>query len=458
MNQSVLPQYFAVLWIPYVLILFYFYNKQNIGAIIILICVGLLNYRLPMIFGLNGRLFEIGLLFCFLLDFMKLIIFGQRPRYHDHIISRTIIIYYLLFLVSALFAKYTSLPNKVYATIDTSLLFFLTIKCIHSRKDVNNLLKGIVFSVSLVAAIGIMGYLVDDPWFGTMSGDNEAIVEARMNKDLSFADKFSLSTELAKGRTWYRKVIVSTTESPNALGVILIFNLFILFYLWFRSKKQKYKVLILGLIVLSVTTLIMTGARTAIIAGVFGFLLLSIRFRKFNIRFRQYVFIVLLLITTLYVLSQNKSIIESTTNKFLQIKSVYDFINAGNRIRRWDYAVSQMTLEMLIIGTGKAGAEGTTGAHNTYLMIIYAGGAWALLAFSIFLLRALRNSLHTYDRFLGLCLFIALIMYAITGITYEHALSLSRGMIFWPIIAILASPVVVDGLPNIYRRVNKIIK
>lgn len=452
MHQSVLPQYFTVLWIPYILILFHFYNKQNIWAIIILICAGLLNYKLPLFFGLEGRLFDVGLLFCFSVDFMKLCIFGQRRRYHDHIISRGIIIYYLLFLVSIIIVKYDSIPNKVYAVIDTSLLFFLTIKCIHRRKDVNNLLKGIVFSASLVAAIGVIGFLVDDPWFGTMSGDQEDIVIARMDKDLSFAEKYSVFHEQVKGRTKYRAFIVSTTESASALGVVMLFNLFILLFLWFRSKKKKYRMLILGLIVLSGITLIMTAARTAIFAGAFGFLLLifiSIRFRKFNISFRKYIFIVAILITTFYVLSQNKNISEATTNKILEIKSVYDFISANNRITRWNYAVSQMTPQMLIVGIGKKGAEGTSGTrgtHNNYLMIIYIGGVWALIAFSVFLLRALRNSLHTYDRLLGLCLLITLIMYAITGMTYQHAFSLSRGMVFWPIMAILASPFAVDGL------------
>ena len=412
-------------------------------------CAGLLNYRLPLFAGLDGRLFDMGLLFCLLVDLMKLSILGKLHRHHDKIISKGIIVYYLLFLVSVIVAKYDSLPNKVYAAIDTSLLFFLTIKCIHRRKDVDNLLKGIVLGASLIAVIGVIGYLVDDPWFGTMSGDKEDIVLAQMNKDLSFGEKYSVFHERIKGKARYRAIIGSTTESASALAVIMLFNLCILLYFWFRSKKQKYKMFILGLIVLSGATLIMTTARTAIIAGAFGLLLLifrNINYRKLHINFRNNIFIVVILITTFYMLSQNKNISGAAYNKFLQITSVEDFFDANKRIQRWNYATSQMTPRMMIIGTGKKGAEGTSGTHNNYLMIIYIGGFWALLAFSIYFLRALRNSFHTYDRLLGVYLSIALIMYAITGMTYEHAFSLSRGMIFWPIMAILASPVAVDGL------------
>lgn len=451
MNQFVLPQYFIVLWIPYFLILFHFYNKQNILAIIILMCAGLLNYRLPLIAGMDARVFDVGLLFCFSVDLVKMSILGGRHENCDRIIRAGIILYYLLFLVSVIVATFDTLPNKIYAAIDTSLLFFLTIKCIRSKKDVNNLLKGIIFSVSLVAVLGIVGFLVDDPWFGTMSGDKEELVAIRMDKSQSFGKKFSNYTMAQSGRAWFRVAIVSTTESPNALGVVLVFNLYILLYLWFRSKKNIYKMLIFGLILLSSITLIMTAALTAIIAGAFGlfiFIILSLRLREFYFNPRKYILIVLLLITTFFVLAQNRNISETVTNKFSEVKSVYDFVNANDRIVRWNNSISKMTPQMLVIGIGKQGAEGTQGTHNNYLTIIYIGGIWALLAFGILLLRSIRNSLNTYDKLLGHCLFIALIMYTITGMTYQHAFSLSRGVIFWPIIAILASPIAVDRLQH----------
>lgn len=422
------------MWVLYFFVLYKLFRKKSIYAPIFLLCCGALKYKLPLLFGFEARLFQAGILFCLGLSMLDYVI-RPKSKHYDRLIWYGILIYYVLMLFSVLLrGKFDRLPTMIYVMINQSLLFFVTIQCIKDERDAQTLLKGVFFAVCLMGALGVIGYLVNDPWWGQQVYDNPKILEAR-NPSLPYEMQVRLSGQ------WEGRVS-STASNANALGATMVMCFPIGIYLWFSAGSFRGKLLIAGALGILVSSLFLSGSRTAFVAGSIMFLTLTVSLmhdKKRKIGLPKYLFGIGVAIFIILIVAFNSYLSSHTYQRFARIQSISDFYDAGNRTVRWKREISRLDKTYLLIGRGVPGSQGAKGAHSNYIGIIYAGGFFALVAFLVFFVRALRNSLRLEDRLMGLCFFALLIGYAINSITQESAFHHGPGFVFWPVIAVLAT-------------------
>ena len=459
-----MSKYFVIAWFPYLVLVYRLYMQRSIWAPIILLVFASLCYRLPLyVGGLDGRMFHVGLLLCLGQSIAEA---AQRRSWHknehDRVIWYAVFIYYGFIAISVIPATYDRLPTKIYTILDYSLLFFVCLRCIKNEMDARTLVKGAIFAISLMAAIGVIGYALDDPWWGQMVYDDEGAQVARSQPQLSFGEKHREAVE------WNRDVsrsatvrLKSTAGDSNSFSLTMLLTVYLLMYFWFRVKRVQHKVGLAALLGLLVTGIILSGCRTVFIAGIISCFLFFVglaRSKMIQLSRSQFLSGIVLITVIVGGLASQEYLSKYSAARIQEVEGVEGLMDAQGRKGRWKYAISQMPLTVAVIGTGQPGAEGTSGAHNLYLSIIYFGGIWCLGAFCVLFLRAIRNALRMEDSLMGLCFLAILAAYAISGITLEHNHAVGPGYIFWPVIAILAKSVSPKSLlpygaqKAIYRR------
>ena len=153
---SYMAQFWAVLWIPYLLLLLSLYARRSVLAPILLLCSGALWYRLPLFAGLDGRLFHIGVLCCIGLSVLEGIQAPPRRWKADPFLYKAVFFYFLFVLFSVGVGEYDRLPTKIYAAIDFCLLFFICNRCVSGMRDARRLLAGVLLAVGLMGGLGII--------------------------------------------------------------------------------------------------------------------------------------------------------------------------------------------------------------------------------------------------------------------------------------------------------------
>ena len=444
-----MPTLYPILWIPYLCLLYFLYKKKSIYAVILLLCFGALNYRLPLHFGFEGKLFHAGVLFCLVLSMLD---FSVRPSHgkYDHIIWFAVLAYFLFIFISVLFAKYDRLPTKIYSMVDQSLLFFVTIKCIKDKKDVNTLFKGVIFAVCIMAGLGLIGYAVNDPWWGQQVYDDPMVMEAR-NPSLPYHVQVRLFGQ------WEGRV-ASTASNANALGATMILAFPIAIYLWFSAKSLVEKLIVSGGMAILIATVGLSGSLTAVFSGIVVSFVLFIGLlgvKKGRVSFFDYVFGVTVSLLIVLSVATSDYFTAGTVQRLKRTQNITDFLELGNRIFLWKEAVTELDVTFLAVGRGRPGPAWRKGAHSNYLGIIYKGGLWAFVAFGVFFLRAIQNALRLQDRLMAICFSLSLIAYALCSITQESAVHNGPGYVFWPVIAILSNRVAMQLSPYPRKRLKE---
>ena len=440
-----MPQYYAIFWIPFLALLCHLYMRRSVWAIVILLCLAALYYRLPILSGLEGRMFHVGLLCCLGIGMLEGLLSPRRRRRPiDRIIWKAVLVYYAFIFLSVALAAYDRLPTKIYTLLDYSLLFFVCLRCVKDKKDVMTLLKGTIFAVFLMGAIGVIGYALDDPWWGQMVHDDKGAQLARQDPSLSYGEKWRVAAELNKEQRIVKRRtrVKSTASSPNDLGTTMVLTLPLLMFFWFKTKSPRHKLLLLGLLVLVITNIILTSSRTAFVTGAATFFIMAVGLaclKRIKIGIFQYVVVIGLMAVLVVVVARSQYFGRFTQERVAAVSDLASLIDAEGRLSRWKYAVEHLGPSYLVIGRGHPGAPGAKGSHNTYVSTIYKAGLWACLAFCICLLRAIRNAMRLEDRLMGISFFAILVAFALSGITQESTMSIGPGYVFWPVAAILAN-------------------
>jgi|GEM_PF-5350844 len=426
---------YVEMWLLYFFVLYKLFKKKSIYAPIFLLCCAALNYRLPLFFGYEGRLFEAGLVFCISISIADYLFKRKEKKKYDRLIWKGVFIYYLLILASVLTrGNFDRVPTMIYVMIDQSFVFFITIQCLKDKKDLMTLLKGLTFAACLIGIIALVGYAVNDPWWGQHVYDNSKIMDAR-DPYLPYKTQVRLSGQ-------YEGRVTSTASNANALGATMAMCFPIAAFLLYRSRGPREIALMAIALAIIVISFFLASSRSAFIAGIIGLLLLisGIIFHKRHKRWSGRK-IVTLLIMFFVVLGISSSAYFSGQmyHRLASIHSAADILDAGDRAVRWHRELSNLDLFYFIIGRGVPGSEGYGGAHSNYLGIVYAGGLFALIGFLVVFLRAIKNALRMEDRFMGFCLFVSLSIFGIDGITQESCFHHGPAFVFWSIVAILAA-------------------
>ncbi|MCP4602705.1 MAG: O-antigen ligase family protein [Proteobacteria bacterium] len=390
-------------------------------------------------------MFHVGLLCCLGIGVLEgLLSPRRRKRPIDRTIRNAVFVYYAFIFLSVGLADYDRLPTKIYTLLDYSLLFFLCLHCVKERKDAMTLLKGTIFAGVLMGALGVIGYALDDPWWGQMVHDDKGAQLARVDSSLSYGEKWDIAMEHNKKMeiVKLRTRVKSTAGSPNDLGTMLVMVFPLLMFFWFRTKSKRYKPLLAGLFAIVIIGVILTGSRTAFVAGAAAFFIMAvglIRTRRVKVSAFQYVIVIALVVSLAAVVGRSQYFGRFTQQRLSAVSDLENFLEVEGRMSRWKYAVENLDPTYLVIGCGYPGASGRKGSHNTYLSTIYKAGIWACLAFCICLLRTMRNTLRLEDRLMGISFFAILVTFALSGITQESTMAIGPGYIFWPVAAILAN-------------------
>ena len=410
----------------------------------------MLNYKLPSFFVTNVEppMWYVGVVFCILITLADISVSKSMPisiRYGcDVMLIKAVIIYTAFIFFSVMLMSEYSFMRKATLGVDVALLLFIIIPCLKTEKDKLLLLKGAVFGAFLMAAIGMFGYIVDDPsWGHTISKDQKAIIEIRSIPDLSYKNKLALQKLYERGKTSSELSLRPrfTASSPNDMALVMLVTIPLVIFIYFHSKNNIFDKLILSsIIILFISSILLSGSRTIVI---FSVLVLPILFLK--LYFLKYVsrigllllFLGLVLLSSFMLFSDIGS---STIGRMSSLTTVNDVMDANGRIARWKIHLRLMKPYLLVIGNGRIGSVGggSSIGHMNYISTMYRGGAIALTAFLIILFIGLKKSLILKSKLLGFCIFTSILIYVISGITLDINVSTGPPFIFWTLIAVLA--------------------
>jgi len=412
--------------------------------VILLVWVGLLDYQLPTISGARPCIWVLGALFCAGLPVARSSR-GQVGSHNgvtcDRRICCAVWVYFILIYFSRFLthARY-GLAEEALRAIDYSLLFILAVRCIRTERDVVTLLKGLVLGTFLMAAVGLMGYVENDPWWGHTIYDGTTEMRARAMAGTSFTEKIQAQIWLEKGRDVSEIGARArfTADSPNDLATTMLLAFPILAYFWPKARNLVHKPAIVAIIFLLTASIFLAASRTGIIAGCLMLLFLFLAmFRLRLIRKPQSLVVITLTLAVVGSLCFFSPITDTAKARIKKIENTRDLVAGHGRVAKWKRHLQGLTPSLLIIGTGSVGAEEGQ-AHMNYLSTVYRGGFWALIAFFACLFGSMRNALKLHGRLMGLCLFTSLLTFAVCGIALDSSAAKGPNFIFWPIVAILA--------------------
>ena len=283
------------------------------------------------------------------------------------------------------------------------LIWFLTFKNIENKKTFNLML--------LILMIGILGaayyFYTNLQWLNTWHYSNRT-------------------------RTMMEGLFVYL--GPNHYGAFYANFVFIAFGLFFYEKKLLRKGCLIGIICLTIYSLVYTYSRGAYIALIAGFLLLgAIKERK------------LLILLALFLIFWRAlvpiSVVERVDMTHQEDGELED--SAAIRIGLWQ-AATRMFTESPLIGRGFNTFQYTfkgevwKDTHNYYLKVLVELGILGLISFIMFLIAAFKVGWKLYSeapdgifKGLGLGFFLCVLSVAITNFFGDRWTFLSLGSYFW---------------------------
>ena len=114
-------------------------------------------------------------------------------------------------------------------------MFFATIFCLKDIEDLEKLIKGIHFGIFLVAAIGTIGLIIGNPFFGFQEIDGK-LISKNYFENIAYYNKTIVGNDISVNRVRY------STSDPNSLGILMNFGLLISISLMKKNtlKVQRY--------------------------------------------------------------------------------------------------------------------------------------------------------------------------------------------------------------------------
>ena len=397
----------------------YNFFKNRIESLICLLIVALLHFELT--FG--SKVFPIYQLILLILLF-GIIFFGnnKRLKFDKNIFNATLI--FILFLsFSALFIRQeASIIGRLQLCTDYSLFFFLTSYFLKDFNDIKKLIKGIHFGIFLVAFIGIIGYIIGDPFFGFQEYNSKIISSGYFESISDY--NYSTGESLSLGRVSF------AASDPNSLALLMVFGIIISFSLKNSVKSRYYKYFIYFSTILFSISIILSLSRTGFIA-LLVFILILIYEKRKNILLT--IFLILFLATIIFFISNEFDLI---TNLISRVGREEEIVDANGRFSRWIYHFNKLNLEYLLFGNSHTGHQGnlSTMSHMNYLALIYRGGLLAFFSFLYLLFRLLNSKKYNF-----IFPFTSIgIMILLSSISQELVNSYGPNFIIWPALAILS--------------------
>jgi len=407
--KLVLAAFFAV-------IIFYFFSKRKVEGVILLLITALIKFEVS--FG--SKVIQVYQIIGLLL--IVFIFVRSTARKTFLIYNKQIFKYVLLFLIGISFSALVmrteaSFFGRLQMSFDYSILFFLTLFCIKDIDDHNKLIKGLHLGVFSVALIGIIGFVIGNPFFGLEEGGG-----------LVFSgDYFENLEDLNRyGRTVSADRVSFSTSDPNSLGILMVFGAILSFFNLGNKPSFYYKLFNLTSIILFLYVVILSTSRTSFICFII-LLIFKILKDKSNI----FLFIFVVFIT--FQIAMELGYLE----KFLLRFENSDEMSSGNgRIERWIYHFNHLNLEYILFGNSHTGFQGSFSklSHTNYLALIYRGGILTFISFIVLLYKLIFS--RNYNKYgpyaeIGIVVLIA-------GISQEIINSYGPNFIIWSIIASLA--------------------
>lgn len=375
------------------LFVFFYFKSSNISLFILLISV-YTNITMPPLFGLDIQLFKIQILIGLLITinrYFQINSYAQNLRLlADNKLSRSIIIYFLFLFVSMLFfSRQYNFVGSISMSIDYSLTYFVVLPILIKQNNWKSFIDIVLISTSFYVFIGIVGYFLNDPLFGTFYYDDN-IINLR-SSSLSYFEKINQIDSYLRD-----EILISNSErikflssDPNSLASLLLVNFLLILYKIFDSKKKLFWTFML--IIYSIC-LVLTGSRTLIIVTILGLLLISLKKRSS-------LFITSILIFIALVFFDIENLL--TISRFSDLNSNADLLDANGRNIRWIYHLRKLSINNVLIGDGSTGFEGSFSqmSHNNYLGLLYKVGAIGFLAYCYSLYRVLSLIRINFNKF-----------------------------------------------------------
>jgi len=453
LREKAMADYYAVLWIPYLLLLFYLYRKRSPYAANVLIVVGMLQYKLPIFFvgGIEPNMFLIGAIFCIFISLIETAL-TKNPKYilaagYDTLIQKALLVYVIMISVSVFTISPYSLFQKISYGIDYALVAFIVMQCVKNHKDVISVITGMVASVLLMATVGLVGYYLEDPFWGhTISKDQQGAICAKASPNLTYQGRLKQQAFIDKGRQFLPDSAVRprfTSTSPNEMGLTMLLSIPLVVFLYFQPKAARpmMKLFLVASSAVLLICMLLSGSRTVIIScclflPLLFFMLLRIK------RIGKIRFICSILILSVFGIPAvfSSSVGDLSKTRFETIQTTGDLIDANGRLVRWALHVRNLTPSIVAFGNGQHGSTGgfSSLTHSNYLLAIYRGGGFAFLAFLVCIYRSGKRFLRNGNRLFRYCLFVTLSIYVFAGITLDLNISVGPPFIFWSLVGLSA--------------------
>lgn len=434
-----MPQYLAILWFPLLASLFVCFSKlkYRIYTVSFIIIAGALQYGIPILWGYRGVLWLAGLIFLCLLVITYLIIHPQVKfkKYSDKKIWNAISIYYIFTFFSVLthYESVGTFPSYISQLFSYVPLFYLIIISIKTQRDIDIIIKTLIFAGFLMALIGIMQFYTNDSMWGQQSSRRiDPITDREYYQQSEYVGYLKGYTGVGS-----KFRVCSTASNPNAFGTVLIMVIpLTLFYIQKNRKIWLY----VTFLSFQIFGLFITGSRLPFI-GLFFILffawlkglLLGKSHRISNIIY------FMLIVSILYKIFSDQFFLSTVFNRLTTIS--YDEIVLSNPrlTKSWIPAFNEhLNLGYMIFGKALPGPS-KGNVHNNFLGILFYSGFVGFLAYMFVIYRYIILALNIDDQKLRYALILSLVGFVITGMGYVSFRHMGPPVIFWTIIGIVAS-------------------
>ena len=129
-------------------IIFHFYSKRRIEAVMLLLIIALVKYEIT----LGSKIISLYEIISILLIFYTFFISSSVKafKFYDRKIFKSVILFITSLFLSALFMRDdASLLGRLQLSFDYAFLFFITLFCLNTVKDIQTLIKGLHAGVLL---------------------------------------------------------------------------------------------------------------------------------------------------------------------------------------------------------------------------------------------------------------------------------------------------------------------
>lgn len=400
-------------------VIFHFYRKRKIESVILLLIVALVKYEVTI----GSKVILVNQIISLILICYTILIASKVTvfRFRDKKIFKAVVLFIVSLSFSALLMRAdASLFGRLQLCFDYAFLFFVTLFCLNTFKDIQKLIKGMHLGIVLVAIIGIVGVSIGNPFFG-FEESSFILYSDDYFQNINYYNTYG------GGSLSFNRVSFSASD-PNSLGILMVFGVVLVFHLLKTEYSKLYRqfcYISLGVFLIS---LILSSSRTALFILIIIF---AFKLQQDSRKIFKNLFLFLVLFISVYFIAIEFGYVENLLYRL----SDQDQIQDGNgRVGRWFYHFNNLNLQYLMFGNSYTGFQGSsTMSHTNFLALIYRGGLLAFFSFLylIFRLFKAKNNYVVPFRTFSIIILIA-------SVTQEIINSYGPNFILWPILAILA--------------------